>query len=87
MSNRKILSSISTCIGTIVGITCARYVPSPFIIEVSLAVGVILLVMHLVRREKSSRKSLPTEIIFKHIVMTTIVMSGHRLYLQSVRLK
>ena len=66
MSNGKILSSISICIGTIVGITCARYVPSSFIIEVSLSVGVVLLVMHLVRLEKSSRKSLPTEIIFKH---------------------
>ena len=66
MSNGKILSSISICIGTIVGITFARYVPSSFIIEVSLAVGVSLLVMFLVRREKSSRKSLPTEIIFKH---------------------
>jgi len=91
MSNGKILSSISICIGTIVGITCARYVPSSFIIEVSLAVGVALLVMHRVRREKSSRKSLPSEIICKHNseTMTTIVMSGlrHRLYLQSVQLK
>jgi len=68
MSNGKILSFISICIGTIVGIISARYVPSSFIIEVSLAVGVALLVMHLVRREKSSRKSLPTEMIFKHNV-------------------
>ena len=64
MSSARILSSISICIGTIVGITCARYVPSSFTIEVSLVVGVALLVMHLVRREKSSRKSF--EILFKH---------------------
>jgi len=68
MSDGKI--PISICIGTIVGITCARYVPSSFIIEVSLVVGVALLIMHLVQREKSSRKSLPTEIICKNNVVS-----------------